>query len=136
MGSAPPAVYSVARKPVASGNSAAARATPAGAPGYGVRAVHVKVDGLNDGGGRMWITALSETPPAVATVSDVLPAMAESGTAVAIVNDVQSESATVTSTVPPPMRGNRTFPGAVPNPKPSITKRSPRAMIGSMAPSM
>src|SRR2546421_7129094 len=108
MGSAPPAVYSVARKPVASGNSAAARATPAGAPGYGVRAVHVKVDGLNDGGGRMWITALSETPPAVATVSDVLSAMAGAGTPGAVVKDVQSGSATVTSTVPPPIRRDRT----------------------------
>src|SRR2546425_2517197 len=114
MGSAPPAVYSVARKLVASGNSAAARATPAGAPGYVVRAVHVKVNGLNNGRGRMWITALSETPPAVATVSGGLPAMGGAGTAVAILKDVQSESGTVTATVPPPMPGDRTFPPAAP----------------------
>jgi len=69
-------------------------------------------------------------------VSDVLPAAAESDIVAAIVNKVQSESAMVTSTVPPPRRGNRTFPGVVPNPKPSIAKRSPRAMIGSIAPSM
>src|SRR2546430_16437394 len=102
MGSAPPAVYSVARKPVASGNSAAARATPAGAPGYGVRAVHVKVDGLNDGGGRMWITALSETPPAGAPRSDVPPARAGAGPPGATANAGQSETATVTATVAPP----------------------------------
>ena len=107
---------------------------PAVAPGYGARTVHVTVLGSKNDRGRTWTVARIVVPAAVTTARASVPVAAESGTTAVIVNDVHAESVTAASIVPPLIFVSSTVPRAVPKPRPSITNRSPRVRIGSMAP--